>query len=56
MEQTYTIEKENVDRIFSSLMTRYQKENESSIYNFAVPFGIVVNLMLTFVLILSINQ
>ena len=56
MEQSYTITKENVDQVFTNLMTKYKEEHESSIYNFAIPFGIMVNLVLTFVLILTINQ
>ena len=54
MEQTFTIQKENIDSVFTGLMDRYKQENESEILNFAIHLIIVSNFLMSSFLVCTV--
>ncbi len=54
MEQTFTIEKKNIDSVFSGLMDRYKEENESEILKFSIHLIIVSNFLMSSFLVFTV--
>ncbi len=56
MEKTYTIKSDQVNTVFSELMNKYKKENESEILQFSLGLMVVTNFLMTAFLVFTVIQ
>ncbi len=56
MEKTYTIKADQVSAVFSELMSKYEEENESVIYELGLFLFRVTHFIMTAFLVITVIQ